>query len=110
VRESGRIFLEAAPRGLNPVAIAEAIRATPGITRLADFHVWEITSGMPALSAHIYANPDVDCHEVRRRVEAMLHDRFALTHTTLQTDHGTAGQGEAGSCAFESRDEHGTRM
>src|SRR3546814_3654759 len=50
VRESGRIFLEAAPRGLDPVTIAEAIRALPAVTRLDDLHVWEVTSGMPALS------------------------------------------------------------
>ncbi|WP_266157127.1 cation diffusion facilitator family transporter [Dyella silvatica] len=103
VRESGRIFLEAAPRGLDPLEIAEAIRAVPAVTRLDDLHVWEVTSGMPALSAHIYVDHDIDCHDVRRTIEAMLHDRFDITHTTLQTDHAAVGQIESANCAFESR-------
>lgn len=101
VRESGRIFLEASPRGLDPVAIATAICAVPAVTRLDDLHVWEVTSGMPALSAHIYVSHEIDCHDVRRSVEAMLHERFAITHTTLQTDHGAA-DGALDRCAFHA--------
>lgn len=111
VRESGRIFLEAAPRGLDPVQIADAIRAVPKVARLDDLHVWEVTSGMPALSGHLYVSHEVDCHDVRRRVEVMLRERFSISHTTLQTDHG-AGSRAAGSdeapahCAFAAHPEH----
>ncbi|MCE7949613.1 MAG: cation transporter [Xanthomonadales bacterium PRO7] len=101
VRESGRIFLEAAPRGLDSVAVSDAIRGIPSVTRLDEFHLWEVTSGMPALSAHVYVDHTVDCHDVRRTVESMLHERFSITHTTLQTDHAAAGQAAA-PCAFES--------
>jgi cobalt-zinc-cadmium efflux system protein len=101
VRASGRIFLEAAPQGLDPATIGAAIRAVPAVTRLDDLHVWEVTSGLPALSAHIYVSHEVDCHDVRRTIEAMLHDRFAILHTTLQTDHATSDEltGPAG-CSF----------
>ena len=103
VRESGRIFLEAAPRGLDPESIAQAIRAVPAVTRLDDLHVWEVTSGMPALSGHIYVNHDIDCHNVRREIEAMLHDRFVIAHTTLQTDHATTDESaHAAGCTFAS--------
>ncbi len=102
VRESGRIFLEAAPRGLDPVAIATAIRAIPAVIRLDDLHVWEVTSGMPALSGHIHVEHEIDCHEVRRLVEAMLQDRFAITHTTLQTDHAETHQNASVGCAFDA--------
>ncbi len=103
VRESGRIFLQAAPRGMDPEQIAEAIRAVPAVIRLDDLHVWEVTSGMPALSGHIYVNHDIDCHDVRREIEAMLHDRFAIAHTTLQTDHAAADESDhAAGCAFSS--------
>ncbi len=61
---------------------------------------------MPALSGHIYVNHDIDCHDVRRTVEAMLHDRFDITHTTLQTDHAAIGRAASANCAFESREEH----
>jgi cobalt-zinc-cadmium efflux system protein len=100
VRDSGRIFLEAAPRGLDPEAIAAAICGVPDVVRLDDLHVWEVTSGMPALSGHLVVHEDIDCHEVRGRVEAMLHDRFNILHTTLQTDHGHSQAGSA-SCSFE---------
>lgn len=107
VRDSGRIFLEAAPRGLDPVTIAEAIRAVPAVTRLDDLHVWEVTSGMPALSGHIYVNHDTDCHDVRREVEAMLHDRFGIGHTTLQTGHAAVDPtATVAGCTFE---RHGKR-
>ena len=105
VIESGRVFLEAAPRGLDPVVINEAIRAVPGVVRLEDLHVWEVTSGMPALSGHLYADTAADCHELRRQVEGLLHDRFAITHTTLQTDHVNEGSAnESTTCAFDSHE------
>lgn len=101
VRDSGRIFLEAAPRALNPAAIGEAICAVPGVTGVDDLHVWEVTSGMPALSAHVYVEREVDCHGTRRMVEAMLHDEFSIAHATLQTDHGAPLSG-AGTCQLET--------
>ena len=104
VRESGRIFLEAAPRGLDAVAIADAIRKVPSVTRLDDFHLWEVTSGMPALSAHVFVDQAVDCHDVRRSVEAMLRTTFAITHTTLQTDHAHADDSTSTACSFEALD------
>jgi cobalt-zinc-cadmium efflux system protein len=87
VRDSGRVFLEAAPKGLDPQQIGEALVAQPGVVEVHDLHVWEVTSGFPALSAHVLVGADSDCHAVRRQIEAMLHERFALDHTTLQVDH-----------------------
>ena len=87
VRDSGRVFLEAAPRGLEPAAIAAAMRAVEGVTAVEDLHVWEVTSGLPALSAHLFVRRELDCHATRRQVQAMLAERFAIRHATLQTDH-----------------------
>ncbi len=53
-----------------------------------DLHVWTVTSGFPALAAHVLVDPDADCHGIRRDLEAMLREQFGLTHTTLQVDHG----------------------
>jgi cobalt-zinc-cadmium efflux system protein len=103
VRDSARIFLEAAPRGLDPVVIGAAICAVPAVTRLDDLHVWEVTSGMPALSGHLFVDLTVDCHDTRRIVEAMLHDRFSIAHTTLQTDHATNGESTGINCSFQFR-------
>lgn len=91
-RDSGRVFLEAAPRGLDPQEIGRALVAEPGVVEVHDLHVWEVTSSFPALSAHVLVGADSDCHAVRRRIEAMLRERFALDHTTLQVDHVGASQ------------------
>jgi len=87
VKASGRIFLEAAPEGLDPQAIGRALVAQQGVVEVHDLHVWEVTSGFAALSAHVLVGAAQDCHEARRAMEAMLHERFGLDHTTLQVDH-----------------------
>ncbi len=87
VRASGRIFLEAAPEGLDPQAIGRALVGAAGVVEVHDLHVWEISSGFPALSAHVLVGADSDCHAARRAMEAMLRERFGLDHTTLQVDH-----------------------
>jgi cobalt-zinc-cadmium efflux system protein len=92
VRDSGRVFLEAAPKDLDPQEIGQALVAQPGVVEVHDLHVWEVTSGFPALSAHVLVGAERDCHAVRRQVEAMLRERFKLEHTTLQVDHAGAGE------------------
>jgi cobalt-zinc-cadmium efflux system protein len=87
VKASGRVFLEAAPAGLDPQAIGEALVGQANVVEVHDLHVWEVTSGFPALSAHVLVGADSDCHAARRTMEAMLHERFGLDHTTLQVDH-----------------------
>jgi cobalt-zinc-cadmium efflux system protein len=87
LRESGRVFLEAAPRGLDPQAIGEALVAEAGVVEVHDLHVWEVTTGLPALSAHIIVGRDTDCHEARWRAARLLEDRFGVEHSTLQVEH-----------------------
>jgi cobalt-zinc-cadmium efflux system protein len=87
LRASGRIFLEAAPEGIDVAAIGNALAAEPHVVQVHDLHVWEVTSGFPALSAHVLVERDCDCHGVRASLEALLEDRFDLRHTTLQVEH-----------------------
>jgi cobalt-zinc-cadmium efflux system protein len=87
VKASARIFMEAAPEDLDPQAIGRALVEQPAVVEVHDLHVWEITSGFPALSAHVLVGAESNCHAARREMEAMLHERFALDHTTLQVDH-----------------------
>jgi cobalt-zinc-cadmium efflux system protein len=87
LKASGRVFLEAAPRGLDPEEIGTAMASHRGVVEVHDLHVWEVTSGFPALSAHVLVGAASDCHELRRELELMLRDRFAVEHTTLQVDH-----------------------
>ncbi|HLX50769.1 MAG TPA: cation diffusion facilitator family transporter [Streptosporangiaceae bacterium] len=87
VRESGRIFLEAAPAGLSPETIGKAMASRGGVAEVHDLHVWTITSGMPAASAHVLVGPGLDCHAVRVDLERLLEDTYHIKHTTLQVDH-----------------------
>jgi cobalt-zinc-cadmium efflux system protein len=87
LRDSARVFLEAAPRELDPTAIGQAMARVAGVVEVHDLHVWQVSSGFPALSAHVLVTGQSDCHAVRRQLEAMLRGRFLIEHSTLQVDH-----------------------
>ncbi|MFJ6718150.1 MULTISPECIES: cation diffusion facilitator family transporter [unclassified Streptomyces] len=87
VRESGRIFLEAAPANMDPDAVGDRLVGHPPVTEVHDLHIWTITSGQAALSAHVLVEPAGDCHAVRRDLERLLEKEYGVTHTTLQVDH-----------------------
>ena len=87
LKASGRIFLEAAPEGLDVEEIGEAMIGVGGVVEVHDLHVWEVTSGFPALAAHVLVGAGDDCHGIRLELERMLHGRFAIDHTTLQVEH-----------------------
>lgn len=87
LRDSGRVFLEAAPRGFDPDEIGNTLASRPGVHEVHDLHLWEVTSGFPAFSAHVTVDADADCHAVRLELEHELAERFGLEHTTLQVDH-----------------------
>jgi cobalt-zinc-cadmium efflux system protein len=90
LRDSGRVLLEAAPVGLDVEEIGNALIGHPQVTNVHDLHVWEISSGFLALSAHVLVRPDDDCHGVREDIEHLLADRFGIEHTTLQVEHERA--------------------
>jgi cobalt-zinc-cadmium efflux system protein len=58
-----------------------------GVVEVHDLHIWTITSGFPALSAHVLVRAGDDCHARRRELEMLLEDEFGLRHTTLQVEH-----------------------
>jgi cobalt-zinc-cadmium efflux system protein len=93
LRESGRVFMEAAPSGIDPDEIGRALASRPGVVEVHDLHVWEVTSGFPALSAHVVVRAGDDCHERRRELQRIISERFGISHTTLQVDHEAAEQG-----------------
>ena len=86
LRESGRVLLEAAPRGLDPQEIGRALAAEEHVVEVHDLHVWEVTSGMPSLSAHVTVRAGCDTQSHRRRLAEMLRERFGIDHTTLQVE------------------------
>lgn len=90
VTKSGRVVLEAAPKGTDPAAVRAAILSVPGVVEVHELHVWEVTSDFPALSAHVLVD-DRNCHGRRAALERLLADRFDIRHTTLQVDHPREG-------------------
>ena len=96
LRESTAIFLERAPSDADPEAIGRALVAKQDVVEVHDLHVWTVTSGFPALSAHVLVSPDADCHAARARLERTLTERFGLTHTTLQVEHAEPTRVELG--------------
>jgi cobalt-zinc-cadmium efflux system protein len=87
LRDSSRVLLNAAPPGTDPDTVASRMLHQPGVVEIHDLHIWSITSGQPALSAHVLVQPTVDCHHARVAMERELADAHGITHTTLQIDH-----------------------
>lgn len=85
VSEPFDVLMEAAPRDLDVAEVGDAMARVPGVREVHDLHVWTVTSGFPALAAHVVTDPHEDLDAVRRRIEAMLAERFEIEHTTLQT-------------------------
>ena len=84
MRESVAVLMEGAPGNLDVDAVRNRLMACPGVQEVRDLHVWTITSGLVALSAHIVAErPSADVlHALRHDLE----ERFGIRHTTIQFD------------------------
>jgi cobalt-zinc-cadmium efflux system protein len=87
LRETIGVLLEGAPEGMDAREVGAAMASTEGVVGVHDLHLWTITSGFPALSAHVLVTAGADCHAIRRDLELLLRDRFQLEHTTLQVEH-----------------------
>jgi cobalt-zinc-cadmium efflux system protein len=87
LRDSTSILLEAAPSGIDTREVGDHLAGAPGVVEVHDLHIWTITSGFPALSAHVLVRRGEDCHARRRELERLLRAEFGIEHTTLQVDH-----------------------
>jgi cobalt-zinc-cadmium efflux system protein len=90
LRESLGVLLEAAPQGIDADEVGRRMAAVDGVSEVHDLHIWTITSGFPALSAHVLVPEGEDCHARRRDLSEMLRRDFGIGHTTLQVEHGDA--------------------
>ena len=91
LRDSGRVLLEAAPRDLDPDEIGRTLASAPHVVEVHDLHVWEVTSGFPALSAHVVVRPGCDTQSHRRKLALLLHESFGIDHSTLQVEELPGG-------------------
>jgi cobalt-zinc-cadmium efflux system protein len=88
VREAADVLLEAVPRGIDLAGVTRAIDELAGVRGVHDLHIWTITSGLYALSAHIVVAPAFDGgrDELLCQVQQMLLREFRISHTTLQLE------------------------
>jgi cobalt-zinc-cadmium efflux system protein len=86
ILDSVNVLLEGTPRHINLSAVEFAITSTPGVAGVHDLHVWTISSGMEALSAHINHDESVSHSELLARVRSKLHTQFGIDHLTIQME------------------------
>ena len=105
LRDSTNVLLEATPRGLDAEQVGRKMAAAEGVTEVHDLHIWTITSGFPALSAHVLVGRHEDCHARRRDLEELLAHEFGISHTTLQVDHAGDHHAPLQTLRFPSRND-----
>ncbi len=86
IRESTNVLLEGTPAHINLAAVEEAILQTEGVDDVHDLHVWTITSGREALSAHVIHAHDASQLDLLKGLRTKLHDRFGVDHLTIQME------------------------
>lgn len=80
------VLMEGAPHGVDVDEVRDAIISVTGVEGLHDLHVWSITSGIDALSAHVVVESETSQYEVLGAVRQMVHDRFGIDHVTIQIE------------------------
>lgn len=85
-RQAVRILLQSAPPGFDVARLEAQLTDLPGVVDVHDLHVWTLTSEMDAASAHLMTAPATDAHAVLDRARALLHDEYAIDHTTFQVE------------------------
>ena len=112
LRETADILLESTPKEINLSALVDDMKRIPEVKNVHDLHVWSITSGMYALSAHVQTTnlPLKECGPVLQRLEGMLHDRYRIGHSTLQFEcnahQGRCSEMDGLYCQMEEAHDH----
>src|SRR3979411_1981757 len=86
IRDATNVLLEGTPAHINLAAVEEAIMETDGVSDVHDLHVWTITSGREALSAHVIHAYSISQPTLLKELRTKLHDRFGVDHLTIQME------------------------
>jgi cobalt-zinc-cadmium efflux system protein len=90
ISEPVNVLMEAAPQGMDVDRLGGELCRVDEVLAIHDLHVWTVTSGFEALSAHVVVRPGSDRDLVRARLELLLRDEFGIEHTTLQMEEEAA--------------------
>ena len=102
VREALNVLLEGVPHGTDLQAVRSAILGQSGVTSVHDLHVWALGSRQAVLAAHVIAAEGIDAEDLRRRVNASLHEQFEIEHSTLQVESVDCGMQDCGRDTHKS--------
>jgi len=105
LRESTNILLESTPKDVDAEKVGRKMASVEGVEEVHDLHIWTITSGFPALAAHVLVGASEDCHARRRDIEAVLARDFGIEHTTLQVDHAGDHHASLQALRFPARND-----
>ncbi|MFA5887065.1 MAG: cation diffusion facilitator family transporter [Patescibacteria group bacterium] len=96
-KEAIDILLEATPAGIKQEEVAKAMQSVVGVSEVHDLHIWSITSGMIALSAHVLIRDTLvsKCGEVSKTLKDILKSQFRITHATLEFECEKCLDGQA---------------
>lgn len=86
LREAVGVLLEGTPARINLAEVRAAMTAVPGVASVHDLHVWSITSGLDAMSAHVVLDGTAARAATLAALNAALKDRFQIEHTTIQLE------------------------
>jgi len=86
LRQAVNVLLEGTPPHLELGEIEAAMCAVPGVRRVHDLHVWTLTSGREAMSAHVVVDDVGQSERLLEALHALLHARFGIDHTTVQLE------------------------
>jgi cobalt-zinc-cadmium efflux system protein len=86
VRESVDVLMEAAPVGIDVERLGAMMCAVEGVVEVHDLHVWTVTSGFPAVAAHVTVRGDAEPSMVRRELAVLVRESFGIDHSTLQVE------------------------
>jgi cobalt-zinc-cadmium efflux system protein len=87
LKEAVDILLEATPTEIDPQAVRSALKRIPGIAEVHDLHVWTVTSGVIAASAHLEVTNVRRWNEILETASGVLADEFGIAHSTLQPEN-----------------------
>ncbi|HTY81875.1 MAG TPA: cation diffusion facilitator family transporter [Dehalococcoidales bacterium] len=108
VRESTDILLESVPAHVKVPDVSAAVKAVPGVVDMHDIHIWTITSGIYALSAHLAITDQMvsQSSDVITRVNDVLAKQYSITHTTLQLECESCPTGLVCNLPTAEKHEH----
>jgi cobalt-zinc-cadmium efflux system protein len=100
--ESVDVLLEAAPRGVVVAEVRQAMDAMPGVEGVHDLHVWTVTSGLTALSAHVETASFADWEQCMKALAVMLRETFGIAHVTLQPEPPRSSRDDWDRCSIDA--------